>query len=249
MSGHSKWHSIKHKKALVDAKRGKLFTRLIREVMVAARMGGSDIETNPRLRTAVQAAKDANMPKDTIERTIKKGAGELEGTSFEDFVFEGYASGGVALIVEGSTDNMNRTAPEIRHIFGKQGGNLGEPGSVAWMFDKKSLILVDGEGKDEDTVMEVALEAGADDFEGGDGIFTVTGGPNDLFTIREAIEKEGLKIISAELKQIPKNTVESEGKDAEKVMKLVSALEDHDDVTSVSGNFEIAPELIEQFSG
>lgn len=249
MSGHSKWHSIKHKKAAVDAKRGKLFTKLLKEIMVAARMGGSDLNANPRLRTAAQAARDANLPKDNLERAIKRGAGELEGVTYEDFAFEGYGPGGVAIMVIGSTDNKNRTTPEIRHAFGKHGGNLGESGCVGWMFKRKGVIIVDGEGKDEDEAMEIALEAGADDFEAADGMFRVTTAPDDVQTVREALEAKKMKIESSGVEQVPQNTVKVEAKDAEKVLRLVSVLEDHDDVQSVYGNYDIAPELVEQFGG
>ncbi len=248
MSGHSKWHSIKHKKGALDAKRGRLFTKLLKEVAVAARMGGSDVDANPRLRTAVQAAKDANMAKDTLERAIKKGAGELEGVNYEDFALEGYASGGVALIITGSTDNKNRTLPEIRYIFTKHGGNLGEVGCVGFMFDRKGVIIATAEGKSEDEAMEIALEAGAEDFEGSDGVYRILTAPNDVQSVREAIEAKGMKIDSAKADLIPKNSVRVEARDAEKVLKLIAALEDHDDVNSVAANYDIDPELIEQFS-
>ena len=248
MSGHSKWHSIKHKKAATDAKRGRLFTRIQKEVVVAARMGGGDIEGNPRLRAAVQAAKDGNMPKDNIEKAIQRGTGDLSGVSYEDFTFEGYGQAGVALMVEGSTDNRNRTTAEIRHLFGKHGGNLGEVGCVAWIFPKKGFILVPEEGHDEEAVMDCALEAGAEDFEVEEGMIQITAPPEDLFKIREALESKGIKVASAKVERIPTTTVRAEGRDAEKLLKLANALEDHDDVTSVSINAEIDFDLIEQLS-
>lgn len=249
MSGHSKWHSIKHKKAAVDAKRGKLFTKLIKELEVAARMGGSDIDANPRLRTAIQTAKDANMPKDTMERAIKKGAGELEGVSYEDFTFEGYGQAGVAIMVEGSTDNKNRTTPEIRHAFSKYGGNLGEVGCVGWMFDKRGVIYAPAEGKSEDEVMEIALEAGAEDFEAEEDYFKITTPWEDMMDVREGLEAKGLKVESASIEQIPQNTIKVEGADVNKLLKLIGILEDHDDVTNVAANYDIDPELIEAFEG
>lgn len=248
MSGHSKWHSIKHKKASVDAKRGKLFTRLLREIMIAAKMGGSRIDGNPRLRAAVSSARDGNMPKDNIEKAIKRGAGELPGVTFEDFSFEGYGPAGVAILVEGSSDNRNRTTPEIRHLFGKYGGSLEKAGCVAWMFNRRGIILSPAEGQDEEAVMECALEAGAEDFETVEGMFEIVCAPDDLFTVREALEAKGISIASAEVRQIPANTIEVEGKDAERLLKLVTSLEDHDDVSSVSANFDVDAELIEQFT-
>jgi YebC/PmpR family DNA-binding regulatory protein len=248
MSGHSKWSTIKHKKGAADAKRGKIFTRIIREIAIAAKMGGGDPSGNPRLRTAIIAAKDANMPKDNIEKAIKKGTGELEGQSYEDFIFEGYGAAGVAIIVEGSTDNRNRTMPEIRHLFSKYNGNMGETGCVAWMFETKGIILIPAEAQDEDKVMECALEAGAEDMESDDGYFQIKTPPEDLMSVREAIEAKGIRVESASIQRIPNATVHVEGKDAEKVLKLTSALEDHDDVSNVYANFDIDSELIEQMS-
>jgi YebC/PmpR family DNA-binding regulatory protein len=248
MSGHSKWSTIKHKKGAADAKRGKIFTRIIREIAIAAKMGGGDPAGNPRLRTAIIAAKDANMPKDNIEKAIKKGTGELEGQSYEDFMFEGYGAGGVAIIVEGSTDNRNRTMPEIRHLFSKYNGNMGETGCVAWMFETKGIILISAEDQDEDKIMECALEAGAEDMESDDGYFQIKTPPEDLMSVRESMEAKGIKVESASVQRIPNATVRVEGKDAEKVLKLTSALEDHDDVSNVYANFDIDSELIEQMS-
>jgi YebC/PmpR family DNA-binding regulatory protein len=246
MSGHSKWHSIRHKKAAVDSKRGKMFTRFLKEITIAAKMGGGDPAANPRLRTAIQTAKDGNMPKDNIEKAIKKGTGELPGVTFEDFSFEGYGPSGVAVLVEGSTDNRNRTTPEIRHLFTKYGGSLGETGCVAWMFSKKGIILVSAEGQNEDKVMEAALEAGAEDFSVEDETFQITTAPEDLMDVREKLEASGLKIESANVAHIASNTIKVEGKDAEKLVKLISSLEDHDDVTNVAANCDIDAELIEQ---
>jgi YebC/PmpR family DNA-binding regulatory protein len=248
MSGHSKWSTIKHKKGAADAKRGKIFTRIIREIAIAAKMGGGDPNGNPRLRTAILAAKDANMPKDNIEKAIKKGTGELEGQSYEDFMFEGYGAAGVAIIVEGSTDNRNRTMPEIRHLFSKYNGNMGETGCVAWMFETKGIILIAAEDQDEDEIMECALEAGAEDMEADDGYFQIKTPPEDLMSVRETMEAKGIKIESASLQRIPNATIRVEGKDAEKVLKLTSALEDHDDVSNVYANFDIDSELIEQMT-
>lgn len=249
MSGHSKWHSIKHKKGALDAKRGRLFTKLIKEIVVAARMGGGDIDGNPRLRTAVQAARDANLPKDNIDRAVKKGAGDLTGVSYEDFTFEGYGAAGVAVIVEGSTDNRQRTTPELRHAFAKHGGNLGETGCVAYMFDRKGVIMAHvPEGKSEDSLMETVLDAGAEDFDAAEGMCRVVTAMPDLYKVREALEAQGLKIESANLEYVSKSEIKVEGKEAERVLKLINILEDHDDVSRVSANYDIAPELIEQFS-
>jgi YebC/PmpR family DNA-binding regulatory protein len=248
MSGHSKWHSIKHKKAAVDAKRGKLFTRLIKEIQVAARHGGGDADANPRLRTAVAAAKAGNMAKDTIERAIKKGTGELEGEQYVEVTYEGYGAGGVAIYLEVTTDNRNRTASEIRSIFTKHGGSLGEPGSVAWMFTKRGMIIVDAVGTDEEVVMEAALEAGADDIRDEGESFTVLTDPDTLEDVREALVDGSLTVSSAEIQFIPSSTVIVEGKEAERLMKLLTLLEDHDDVDRVSANFDIADELMEKLS-
>lgn len=241
MSGHSKWHSIKHKKALIDAKRGKLFTKVIKELTVAARMGGSDPGSNPRLRSAIQAAKDVNMPKDTMDRAVKKGAGELEGMAFEEIVYEGYGPGGVAIIAKVTTDNKNRTAAEIRHAFGKHGGNLGTVGCVGFMFNRKGVI--DVEQGDEDKVMEAALDAGAEDVENqGDGYFLVTTDPANVQDVREALEKAGIKVTSSGARLIPTTTTKLEGDEAEKCQKLLDFLEDYDDVDDVASNLETGGE-------
>jgi len=247
MSGHSKWHSIKHKKAAADAKRGKVFTRVIRELTIAAKMGGGDPAGNPRLRTAIAAAKDVNMPWKNIESAIKKGTGEIEGATYEEITYEGYGPGGVAIMVECTTDNRNRTAAEIRHLFSKSNGNLGAIGSVAYMFDKQGIIVVAGEGADEDKLMETALEAGAEDVRSEEGNFIIQTKPAEFNEVREAVEHGGFKIESAEIANVPNMTKAVEGKDAEQVLKLLNSLEDHDDVQNVSANFDISDELIEQF--
>lgn len=249
MSGHSKWATIRHKKAALDAKRGQAFTKLIREIMVAARQGGSDIEGNARLRTAVQAARDANMPKDTMERAIKKGAGELEGMSYEDMTYEGYGPAGVAIFIEASTDNKNRTASEIRHIFSKYNGNLGEGGCVSWMFNKKGQILIPSAGVDEDALMEAALDAGAEDVRNEGESFSVLTEWTEMLDIRQALEGKGFKVESATVSMIPTTTVKVEGKDAETLMKLINALEENDDVNTVSANYDIDDAVMEKLMG
>lgn len=246
MSGHSKWHSIKHKKAAIDAKRGKIFTRIIRELTIAAKMGGGDPAANPRLRTAIAAAKDVNMPWKNIENAIKKGTGEIEGVEYEEITYEGYGPGGVAVMVEASTDNRNRTAAEIRHLFSKADGALGAVGSVSYLFQKQGIIRVPQEGADEDKVMEAALEAGAEDVRPEEEGFTIVTAPSALAEVREALEAAGFKIESAEVANNPTTTKHVEGKDAEKLIKLLNGLEDHDDVSNVSANFEMSDELIEQ---
>ncbi len=244
MSGHSKWSSIKHKKAATDAKRGKIFTKVIKEITVAARMGGGDIETNPRLRTAVQAAKAENMPKDNIERAIKKGTGELEGVNYEEISYEGYGPGGAAVLVESLTDNKNRTVADIRSIFGKNGGNLGENGCVAWMFDKKGYIVVERSAVDEDTLMETALEAGAEDIREDDSNYEVITEPGEFETIKEAIDTASISYIDAEVTMLPQNTTNLTGKEAEQMVRLMEMLEDCDDVQKVYTNADIPEEII-----
>ena len=245
MSGHSKWASIKHKKAVTDAKRGKLFTKLIKEITVAARTGGGDPSGNPRLRTAIAAAKAANMPADNIERAIKKGTGELPGVSYEEVTYEGYGPGGVAIIVETMTDNKKRTVAEIRNIFSKLGGNLGENGCVAWMFSKVGLILVPVENTDEDKLIEVALESGADDVKQDGDFYEVYTQMNNLFDVREKLMEAGITVESAEISAVPQSTVTVTGKDAQKLLKLLSTLEDHDDVQKVYSNMDIPDEEME----
>jgi YebC/PmpR family DNA-binding regulatory protein len=240
MSGHSKWSSIKHKKAATDAKRGKLFTKLIKEITIAARLGGGDIKANPRLRTAVAAAKAQSMPNDNIDRAIKKGTGELGGNQLETVVYEGYGPGGVAIIAEALTDNRNRTVAEIRHLFGRHNGNLGETGCVGWMFKKKGIITVERGSVDEEKLFELALEAGAEDMSTDDPeTFQITTTPENYQAVRDALEKAGIAIAGGEVALSPENTVRVSGHVAEQVIKLVEELEDHDDIQSVSANFDI----------
>ena len=239
MSGHSKWHSIRHKKAATDAKRGKLFTRLIKEISVAARLGGGDAEANPRLRSAVQTAKDANMPLDNIKRAIMKGTGELPGQSFETVTYEGYGPGGVAVVVEALTDNKNRTVAEVRYIFSKQGGNLGESGSVLWMFEKKGYVAIDQKSISEEKLLEVALEAGAEDLQSEGDSFAVYTSFESFESVRQALETAEIPIVSAEVTMIPQTDVRLEGKQAERMLRLMEALDDHDDVQSAYANFDI----------
>lgn len=247
MSGHSKWHSIKHKKAAIDAKRGKTFTRVIRELTIAAKTGGGDPDGNPRLRTAIAAAKDVNMPWKNIDNAIKKGTGEIEGVTFEEVAYEGYGPGGVAILVETSTDNRNRTTSEIRHLFTKYHGSLGAVGSVAYLFQKKGFVTVNREGVDEDKLIEAALDAGAEDVRGEEEAFIVVTSPGALHEVREKLEAAKYKIESAEVTNVPSTTKQVDGKEAESLLKLMNFLEDHDDVQNVSANFDISDELIEQF--
>jgi YebC/PmpR family DNA-binding regulatory protein len=239
MSGHSKWHTIKHKKGAADAKRGRVFTKIIKEITVAARVGGGDPNGNPRLRTVLAAAKAANMPKDNIEKAIKKGTGELAGVSYDEVSYEGYGPGGVAMFVQALTDNRNRTLPEIRHLFSKYGGNLGESNCVGWMFEKKGYLIVAKTAANEDALMEVVIEAGGDDVrEDGDNweIYTP---PDRLEQVREAIAGRAIAIVSAEVSMVPKNTVKVEGKKAQQVLAMMEGLEEHDDVQNVWANFDI----------
>ncbi len=245
MSGHSKWHSIKHKKGATDAKRGKLFTKIIREMTIAARMGGGDPDSNPRLRTAVDKAKGANMPADNITRAIKKGTGELEGTTYEDLVLEGYGPGGVALLIEGSTDNRNRTVSEIRHLFSKHQGNLGNPGSVAYMFNPRGVISIAAEKTTEEKLMEIVLEAGAEDIVTEDEGFTVYTAPSDFEAVRQAVVAAGLEPDDAEIKKIADNNIALDGPKAQQMLRLLDALEDHDDVQNVWENSEISTQDLE----
>jgi len=245
MSGHSKWSSIKHKKAATDAKRGKSFTKLIKEITVAARMGGGDVDANPRLRAAVAAAKSENMPKDNIERAIKKGTGELEGVNYEESIYEGYGPGGAAVLVESLTDNKNRTVADVRSIFSKNGGSLGENGCVAWMFDKKGYIVVEKSAVDEDVLMETALEAGAEDIREDDSNFEVITGPGDFEAVKEAIEQAKIPCIVAEITMLPQTTTNLVGKEAEQMVRLMEMLEDCDDVQKVYTNADIPEEIVE----
>ena len=244
MSGHSKWATIKHKKAALDSKRGKVFTRLIKEIMIAARSGG-DPDANARLRTAVTAAKAVSMPADNIKRAIMRGTGELEGGQIDEILYEGYGPGGAAVIVNVATDNRNRTVSEIRHMFSKNGGNLGEVGSVAWMFERKSQIFVDGEKATEDQLMDLLLEAGTDDIRDQGGTWEILSAPEAHEAVLKALEKAGIPNESAEIAMVPKNTMKLEGKQAQAMLKLYDLLEEHDDVQSVYGNYEVDEEEAE----
>ena len=237
MSGHSKWHTIKHKKASIDAKRGKVFTRLIKEILIAARSGG-DPETNARLRTAVTAAKAVSMPQDNIKRAIMRGTGELEGSTIEEVTYEGYGPGGAAIIVQCATDNRVRTVSEIRHMFGKAGGNMGEPNSVAWMFERKSQILIEGEKTNEDQLTELALEAGGDDVIDGGDSWTLLSAPEAHDVIVEALAKAKIPTMSAEVALVPKNTMALDPKNVPAMMRLLEQFEDYDDTQNVYPNYE-----------
>lgn len=239
MSGHSKWHSIKHKKAAVDAKRGRMFTRLIKEITMAARLGGGDSDGNPRLRKAILDAKAANMPADNIKRAVQKGTGELPGTIIEELTYEGYGPGGVAIIIQSMTDNKNRTVSEYRHMFSKNNGNLGETGCVGWMFDRKGYFVVAKGVKSEDELMEIGLETGADDVRDDGENFEITCPPNVFDAVREALEGAGVTIVQSELSMLPQNTVKVTGKEAQLVLRLMEAIEDHDDTQNVYANFDI----------
>ncbi len=245
MAGHSKWANIRHRKAAQDAKRGKIFTKLIRELMVAARMGGGNPDANPRLRAAIASAKAENMPKETIERAIKKGTGELEGETYEEITCEGYAPGGVAVLVEAMTDNKNRTISEIRHIFSKNGGNLGEAGCVAWMFTKKGMIIFPKGAYSEDEIIEVALEAGAEDVKEQDDQIEVTTSVGDFSKVKQAFDDRGMKYSLAHITMVPQTTVRVDDiKQAQQVIKLMETLEDHDDVQHAYANFDIPDEIL-----
>ena len=239
MSGHSKWHSIKHKKGALDAKRGKLFTKLIKEITVAARTGGGDVEANARLRKAVSDAKAGNMPNDTIDRAIKRGTGELEGVSYDEITYEGYGPGGVAVMVESMTDNRNRTVAEIRHMFSKNGGNMGESGSVGWMFDKKGYIVINKSAKTEDELFEIVTEAGADDLRDDEDNFEVLTSPENFDAVLAAVKGAGVEPELAEVEWMPQTYIKLEGQEARQMLKLMEALEDHEDVQKVSANFDI----------
>lgn len=239
MSGHSKWATIKRKKAVTDAKRGRLFTQIIKEITIAARMGGGDPKANPRLRLAVDKAKGANMPADNIKRAIMKGTGELPGTVYEDVSYEGYGPGGVALIIESVTDNKNRTVSEIRHILERHNGKLGAANSVAWMFHKKGLIRLPKAGNDEEQLLTIALDAGAEDMSAEEDVFEIYTPPDKFESVKQALESKGIKPEEAEIQMIPENMVKVEGKDAEQVLKLMESLEEHEDVQHVYANFDI----------
>ncbi|MBI2462203.1 MAG: YebC/PmpR family DNA-binding transcriptional regulator [Candidatus Rokubacteria bacterium] len=245
MSGHSKWAQIKRKKAKTDQERGKLFSKLIREITVAARVGGGDPKGNMRLKAALEAAKAANMPADTVKRAIQKGTGELPGEAYEEVTYEGYGPGGVAIMVKVLTDNKNRTAPEIRHAFAKHGGNLGEVGCVAWMFERRGVVQVEGERVSEDELLGLALEAGATDLRRVDRVFEITAEPDGLEGVRRALEERGVPIAQAEVTQVPLSSIRVEGKEAQHVLRLVEALEELDDVQAVYANFDIPDDVLE----
>jgi len=248
MSGHSKWSTIKHKKAAKDAKKGKLFTKFIKEITVAARMGGGDINSNPRLRTAVTAARTNSMPNDNIDRAIKKGTGELEGVTYEEIQYEGYGPGGAAILAQVLTDNKNRTVSEIRRLFTNHGGHLGETGCVSWMFDKKGVITVEKSQIDEERLMGIVLDAGAEDVKEEDDLFEVVTQPEDFEKVKERLDREKVPVASAQVTMVPKNTVNVDAKHVEQILKLTEELEDHDDVQGVSANFNIPTELMEKAS-
>ncbi|MEA2149707.1 MAG: hypothetical protein QOD69_1537 [Solirubrobacteraceae bacterium] len=249
MSGHSKWASIKHKKAIVDSRRGKLFTKLARAITTAAREGGGDLEGNPSLQLAVQKAKDASMPKDNIERAIAKGTGAGADTAaIQDVLYEGYGPGGVAMLIEAMTENRNRTGADVRHALTKHGGSLGEPGSVAYLFDKRGLILVDAERYGEDDLL-AAIEAGAEDIAEDEGVFEITTEPGTLTAVRAALEEAGVEVQSAEVAWLPKARVPVDEDDAAKVLRLIDALEDNDDVDAVHANFDIDADVLERVAG
>jgi YebC/PmpR family DNA-binding regulatory protein len=250
MSGHSKWATTKHKKAAADSKRGKIFTKLIKEITVAARIGGGDPDHNPRLRLAILKSKEANMPADNIKRAVMKGTGELPGVTYEEFVYEGYGPGGTAILVEIVTDNKNRTVPEIRQVFSKSGGNMGEAGCVAWMFQKRGYITVARNKADEDTLMALALDAGADDMKSSDSeVFEIFTAPSDVEAVKKILEEKKVPVTLAEVAQIPQTYIKLEGKDAEQMIRLMEALEDHDDVQKVHANFDIDQAVLEKVLG
>ncbi|HEY7461702.1 MAG TPA: YebC/PmpR family DNA-binding transcriptional regulator [Gemmatimonadota bacterium] len=248
MSGHSKWSTIKRKKAVVDAKRGRVFTRLIKEVTVAAREGGGDPESNPRLRTAIDNAKAENMPADNIEKAIRRGTGELPGVTYEEVTYEGFGPGGVAILVTALTDNKNRTVAELRHLFTKQGGNLGAPNSVAWMFDRKGQITIDASAHDEETLLLEAAEAGAEDVVAEEDVLKVITSFADFHPVQQRLHARGVQFRGAELVMVPKSTVAVEEKEAERLLKLLEVLEDHDDVQNIAANFDIDEAVLQRAS-
>jgi YebC/PmpR family DNA-binding regulatory protein len=246
MSGHSKWAQTKHKKAVVDARRGKLFSRITKEISVSARLGGGNPDMNPRLRLAIEKAKEANMPSDNVKRAIMRGTGDLPGTTYEESVYEGYGPGGVAVMLDVLTDNKNRTVSELRNIMSKHGGNMGEAGCVAWMFDKKGYVLIDKKVVDEDTLMSIALDAGAEDINNDpeEENYEVITSPGDLARVRDALKGENIQTNLAEITMLPKSYVKLGEKEAEQMLKLMDALEDHEDVQNVYANFDIPDEVL-----
>jgi len=249
MSGHSKWSKVKHVKAVQDVKKGKVFTKIIKEISVAARVGGGDQNGNPRLRAAVLAAKQANMPGENIKRAIQKGTGELPGVAYEEILYEGYGAGGVALMVEVFTDNKNRTVSEIRHVFSRNAGNMGEAGSVSWMFSKKGSIVVDKNSVSEDKLMEIVLESGADDIQDDAGNFEILTSPENFEKVTAALTTAEIPTVSAEVAMVPQTWIKLTGKEAQQILKLVEALEDHDDVQHVWANFDIEEDELERLAG
>jgi YebC/PmpR family DNA-binding regulatory protein len=245
MSGHSKWHTIKHKKGAADAKRGKIFTRIIKELTVAARNGGGDPDTNPRLRTIIAEARSVNMPADNIKRAIRRGTGEEEGVSYDEITYEAYGPGGVAIMIEVLTDNKNRTVGEMRHTLTKYGGSLGETGSVGWMFDKKSTIVIEKDKAEEDALMNAVLEAGADDLRDDGGAWEVVSPPDAHQTVLDAVKALGIEPANAVVGMVPKNTVKLEGKDAQQMLKLMDILDDHDDTKNVFSNADFDEKELE----
>ncbi len=248
MAGHSKWAQIKRKKAVVDAKRGQVFTKIIKEITVAARLGGGDEDANPRLRQAVLSAKAANMPADNVKRAVQKGTGELPGISYEEAIFEGYGPGGVAVMVEVTTDNRKRTVAELRHLITKHGGNLGETGCVAWMFKRKGLITIEKISVDEESLLGSILTGGGDDFSDEDDVYVVESAPDQMITVREQLEADGFSVKSSEIMQMPQSSVSVEGETAKRVIQLLEVLDDHDDVQKVSANFDVDDAEIEEVS-
>ena len=248
MSGHSKWAQIKRKKAVVDAKRGQVFTKIIKEITVAARLGGGDEDANPRLRQAVLSAKAANMPADNVKRAVQKGTGELPGISYEEAMFEGYGPGGVAIMVEVTTDNRKRTVAELRHLITKHGGNLGETGCVAWMFNKKGLITVEKNGVNNESLLDSILTGGGDDFSDEDDVYVVESTPDQMISVREQLEADGFSVLSSDIMLTPQNSMSVEGETAKRVIQLLEALDDHDDVQKVSANFDFDDAEIEKVS-
>jgi YebC/PmpR family DNA-binding regulatory protein len=246
MSGHSKWATIKRKKSAQDARRGKIFTKLIKEITVAARIGGGDPETNPRLRNAIQAAKDENMPNDNIEKAIKRGTGDLPGVNYEEAFYEGYGPGGIALYIKTLTDNKNRTIAELRYLMDRHGGSMGEAGSVSWMFDMKGFIVVSEDEVDEDTLFELAIEAGAEDLVRQNGYYEITTDPHDLEDVRSTLEESGVKYEKSQITEIPQNTLKLDDENGRKAIKLIDALEDHDDVQNVYTNYDVPDHLLEE---
>jgi YebC/PmpR family DNA-binding regulatory protein len=246
MSGHSKWHSIKHQKGAADAARGKLFARLARQIEVAARDGGGDMEANPTLRTMVQKARDASMPKDNIERAIKRGTGELEGVRYETVTYEGYATNGVAVYVEVLTDNRNRTGSDVKNIFTRNGGSLAEPGAVAWQFERKGVLILEKSAATEDDLMLAALDAGAEDIEDQGDTWQITTAPSDLHAVRTALDAAGIAVTSADLTMLPSSTIAlDEATSAKSVLRVIDALEEHDDVQNVYANFDIPDDVLQ----